>query len=239
MFGGPGNDVLRGGLGDDELTGEDGLDTFYGGTGADLMDGGAGSDIVVYIDATTALAFAMDGSFASAGEVANDTLTGIERIQGGSFADHFAGDGNANSLFGEGGIDILDGKAGTDVLRGGAAADNLTGGGGNDVFQYLALNELGDTITDFSASAAGNNDLFQFKGSVFAGLAAGPLAAANFVIRAADNLAQDANDFFIFRTSDTTLWFDPTGSASGAADAVMIANLQAAATMTFADIAIF
>ena len=112
-------------------------------------------------------------------------------------------------------------------------------GAGNDFFQFLALTELGDIITDFSSNAAGNNDFFYLMGSAFAGLTAATYSSANFITRAADNLAQDSNDRFIFRTSDTTLWFDANGSTGGGPGPVMIANLQAGATMTFADIVIF
>jgi hypothetical protein len=49
-------------------------------------------------------------------------------------------------------------------------------------------------------------------------------------------LAQDADDRFIFRTTDQTLWYDADGSGSGAA--LMIADLQAGATMTNLDILI-
>ena len=239
-FGGAGNDVLRGGVGDDELYGEGDNDTLFGGAGADILDGGAGSDLASYVGELGELVFALDGSLVASGEIANDTLIGIERLQGGNGVDRFNGDANTNSLYGEGGADILNGKLGSDGLRGGVGVDTLTGGGaGNDFFQFLALTELGDIITDFSANAAGNNDFFYLMGSAFAGLTAATYSSANFITRAADNLAQDSNDRFIFRTSDTTLWFDANGSTAGGAGPVMIANLQTGATMTFADIVIF
>ncbi|MFN0193070.1 MAG: hypothetical protein ACKVP5_14020 [Aestuariivirga sp.] len=68
-----------------------------------------------------------------------------------------------------------------------------------------------------------------------AGRVAGFVAASAFHSRA-DNLARDANDCFIFRTTDKTLWFDADGNGGGAA--VMVADLQAAAAMTNADILI-
>jgi hypothetical protein len=80
----------------------------------------------------------------------------------------------------------------------------------------------------------GNNDRFQFSASGFGGgLVAGALAANQFQSRA-DNLAQDADDRFIFRTTDNTLWFDADGNGAGAA--VMIADLHVLATVTAADI---
>ena len=44
----------------------------------------------------------------------------------------------------------------------------------------------------------------------------GAIAAGNLVTRA-DNVAQQADDFFILRTGDKTLWFDQDGSGAGAA----------------------
>ncbi len=65
---------------------------------------------------------------------------------------------------------------------------------------------------------------------------AGTLAAAAFQ-SSADNIAQDADDRFIFRTTDQTVWFDVDGNGTGAA--VLIADLQAGAVVTAADFLIF
>jgi hypothetical protein len=53
----------------------------------------------------------------------------------------------------------------------------------------------------------------------------------------ADNLAQDADDRFVFRTTDATLWFDSNGSAAGGL--TLVADLQAGATVTSADILLY
>jgi hypothetical protein len=80
----------------------------------------------------------------------------------------------------------------------------------------------------------GNNDAVEVAIAGFgAGLVRGVLAAAQFQIRN-DNRAQDANDRFIFRTGDATLWFDSNGSATGGL--TMLADLQTGAVMTAADI---
>ena len=62
------------------------------------------------------------------------------------------------------------------------------------------------------------------------------LAASQFEVRA-DNLAQDADDRFIFRTTDQTLWFDSNGNAGGGLSEV--ADLQASAVLTAANILIY
>ena len=143
--------------------------------------------------------------------------------------DDFTGNGVANKVFGGGGNDILRGLGGDDVLQGGTGADTLAGGGGKDRFQYESLDERRDFILDFSAA----DDAFQFRGSAFGSLPAGTLMSSQFRSQST-NLARDSNDYFIFRTTDTTLWYDHDGSGSAAA--VMIADLQPGAVMTYADI---
>ncbi len=136
-------------------------------------------------------------------------------------------------LRGLGGADRLSGGGGGDRLFGGAGIDTLTGGNGSDGFQFRFLGECGDRIVDFS-DVAGNNDVFRIDASNFGGgLAAGALAADQFRARA-DNLAQDGDDRFIFRTTDATLWFDANGNAGGGG--VLVADLQAGAVLTAADI---
>jgi murein DD-endopeptidase MepM/ murein hydrolase activator NlpD len=145
--------------------------------------------------------------------------------------DDFTGNSIGNCVFGDRGDDIIDGRGGNDVLRGGIGADILSGGGGRDVFVYNAPYERGDQILDFSPA----DDTFRFRGSAFASLPAGTLAASQFLAQGT-NIAHDADDRFIFRTSDTTLWFDQDGN--GAAAPIMIADLQAGAVMNNTDIVI-
>ena len=96
--------------------------------------------------------------------------------------------------------------------------------------------EWGDIISDFGA-AAGNDDSFGLQATGFGGgLVAGALAASQFISRA-DNLAQDADDRFIFRTTDQTLWFDIDGFGGGGPS--LIADLQAGVVLTAADILLF
>jgi Ca2+-binding RTX toxin-like protein len=163
------------------------------------------------------------------GGVVEDRIVNIESIYGGSANDTLWGDGAANSLRGLAGGDRLAGFGANDTLTGGAGVDALTGGLGKDTFQYLAASEGGDAITDFTAV----DDGFLFLRSAFGGLPAGVLAASRFQSRV-DNVAQDADDRFIFRTADKTLWFDANGSAAGGL--TLIADLQPSATVTNADI---
>jgi Ca2+-binding RTX toxin-like protein len=112
----------------------------------------------------------------------------------------------------------LYGGAGDDVLQGGRGADLLAGEAGKDVFRYASASEGGDSILYFSSS-----DRFEFQGRAFGNLAVGQLDATKFVSHLT-NKALDANDRFIFRNTDDTLWYDSDGT--GAKAAVMIADLQ-------------
>jgi Ca2+-binding RTX toxin-like protein len=153
----------------------------------------------------------------------------------------YGDDGRDRMLLGNGGehanggndADLLKGGTGRDTLEGGDAADRLTGGRGNDLFVFETTAHGKDVISDFS-NTAGNNDAFEIDAGDFGGgLVIGTLAASQFRTRA-DNLAQDANDRFIFRTTDATLWFDINGNAAGGR--FLLADLQAGAAVTAADI---
>ncbi len=75
-------------------------------------------------EATTAL---VDG-------VAEDTLTAVENLIGGSRDDRLFGNALRNSLAGRDGADELRGGEGDDTLDGGDGPDQLFGGRGKDVF---------------------------------------------------------------------------------------------------------
>lgn len=232
---GDGNDRFdnRGGTVFGAVSGDAGDDIFIGNPAmAEVFDGGAGSDLLNFRFGS-AVRVALDGSFENTGAALGDVYTGFERVQGSSFNDVIRGSSSANQLFGQDGNDRLDGAAGNDNLTGGLGTDTLAGGSGNDSFRFNSLAECGDVITDFR-NVTGNDDRFVISSAGFGGgLSAGPLPASAFLARA-DNLAQDADDRFIFRTTDQSLWFDADGNGAGAR--VMVADLQAGATMTAADI---
>jgi hypothetical protein len=227
-YDGRGGEVLGtvlGGVGNDTFIAGSEIDTFYGDLGTDTLDFRLGSGV----------ALALDGRFDNSGTATGDTYVGIETIIGSATgSDNLRGDGFNNKFFGMGGNDRLDGAGGNDVLEGRNGSDTLTGGIGDDRFVFRTLTEGADVILDFSSAAAGNNDSIYIVASAFGGgLGAGALLASQLQVRA-DNIAQDSNDRFIFRTTDRTLWFDANGSGSGGA--VLIADLQSAATMTALDI---
>lgn len=236
---GDGNDVIdnRDGAISGMVLGEWGDDLLMANAvEADHFDGSDGVDVVDFRHGA-AVVVALDGTFENARAALNDEFINVERVYGSrTGADLIRGNGVANLLRGEGGADTLDGAAGFDLLNGGRGVDLLTGGAGNDTFQFASLDHVGDVVSDFISSGA-EDDRFQISAAGFGGgLAAGALAASQFQSRA-DNVAQDGNDRFIFRTTDRTLWFDADGTGAGLA--LMVADLQAGAVVVAADIVLY
>ncbi|PSJ40786.1 hypothetical protein C7I55_10850 [Sphingomonas deserti] len=131
-----GNDLLRGNAGADTLEGGDGDDMLQGGIGADVLTGGAGNDVASYAGATGAITADLTAGTVSVAGDAIDTVSGIEGIEGSSFAD---------TVYGSAASDILSGAAGNDVLDGRGGADQMTGGAGNDSY---VIDSAGDVVTE-------------------------------------------------------------------------------------------
>ena len=240
LYGGLDGDTLKGGTGDDELYGESGNDVLTGNAGADLLDGGAGIDTASYNGASSRIVAALDGSLAGTGDALGDTFIRIENLIGtnisGIEGDTLKGNNVDNFLTGLAGNDSLIGGNGNDTLIGGNGTDNLSGGSGDDKLIYNSLIEGGDSVSDFSSAVAGNDDSFRFKASAFGSLPLGELSATRFQSSASD-VAATAGIRFFYETDTLILRFDPDGS--GAQSSVIIATLQAGATMTNHDIILF
>ncbi len=111
-------------------------------------------------------------------------------------------------------------------------SDDLTGGGGADTFFFLDLTELGDTIEDFGTG----NDVLQFDGDAFGGLADGPLDPSLFLANQSGN-ANNASQRFIYETDTGILRYDANGSQGGGVS--IVATLTGAPVIiTAADIVI-
>jgi Ca2+-binding RTX toxin-like protein len=146
ILGGSGNDTLVGdsalistlfgGAGDDLLRGMDGVDSLVGGAGIDTADYSyATGGLNASLNSTGSITLTVSSTDA-------DILSSIENLIGGSGDDIFFGDMGANSL---------SGGAGNDTLSGGAGADRLSGGLGADRFAYASdAIGLADVITDFA-----------------------------------------------------------------------------------------
>ena len=149
------NNSLRGENGNDVITGGGGNDFITGGAGNDNIDGGAGTgDTADYFyggGATDGITVNLVNGTVVGG-AGQDTLAGIEHVNGTDFDDHITGDANANSLQGFGGADTLLGGAGGDTLQGGAGNDSLDGGAITDRVNYADLN-----VVNYSGSYSGVN----------------------------------------------------------------------------------
>lgn len=229
-----GNDLYIGQFGTviGTIHGGDNDDRFVLGAAVDVVDGGFGSDTLDFSAVAEALVIDLVNSANNRGAPAlGDTYSTIEVVLGGSRADVLRGDGLDNTLVGGNGSDRLEGGAGQDLLNGGNGRDILTGGADADVFVYFGQGDFRDTITDFDAA----EDLIRFEGAnVGLGNYQGGLDISRFH-SGTTNAAADVYDRFIFNTTDTTLWFDRDGSGTRHA-AILVADLQAGAVLTAADI---
>ncbi len=143
FFGGAGSDYLSGGDGNDELRGEDGDDFLAGDLGSDVIDGGGGFDGVGYFElyrynadgsrinvkpTDAGATVNLDANAPTTGngiDGENDTLAGIEDVDGSFASDVLNGSTVSNVLYGNGGNDLITGGAGNDNLQGGGGADTI------------------------------------------------------------------------------------------------------------------
>ena len=259
------NDTLTGTVNADTINGLAGNDTLTGGAGTDSTDGGEGSDLyIVAASADHSAAEFADTGASGTDEVrftsttARSTLTlyagdtGIEKVAIGTGTAAEAVttattalnvDASALSygitLAGNNGANVLTGGSGNDKLTGGGGNDTLTGGNGADWFIFdKAPNATSnkDTITDFTSGT----DKLQFSKAIFTGLSAaalGDLSSNAFWSGAGVTTAHDADDRFIYNTTDGYLYYDADGNASGSA-AVLVATLGATTTLAFTDLQI-
>ncbi len=246
------NDSLNGGLGDDSLDGGAGLDTaIFGaadntvnlsingaqntGEGTDTLSnienlvGGAGNDSLTGDNNANLL----DGG------TGNDTLNGgqgADTLIGGDGNDTLNGGQGSDSLIGGDGNDSLTGAGQNDTLIGGNGNDTLTGGVQADIFVFNNPNEGLDTITNFIPTG-GSADSIRVSAAGFGGgLVAGTLPATRFLSGAGVTSANNANQRFIYNTTDGALRFDVDGN--GAAAAIQIATLTGAPGLTAARIVV-
>lgn len=224
-------DIVRGTTGSDYFVGRDGDDIFLGRGGGDVIDGGAGLDTVWYDQGVVGGTLLIDlVSFGrNTGAASGDQYTSIERVVSSNMNDYVLGTNERDFVLarhgddvieGRGGDDVLDAGAGNDRIAGGAGADLLTGGAGADAFIYFAAAEGGDAITDFQSGV----DKFEFHNFNLTG-------NAWFVAGAGPTSAQAQ---LIWDAATNRLLWDSDGT--GAGGAVLIATLQAGATLTAGDI---
>jgi serralysin len=192
---------------------------FWGGEGRDSYDGGAGTedqvrfnrDFVgndvgsVVIDLTRATGQVRNDGFGNV-----ETMVRIEGFELGGAADTFKGNAADNFVAAREGADLL------------------TGGGGNDEFGWYGDYDIQqrDRITDFNASGAASAvDKLAFYSPDFDGMT-GTLRLVN------GTAATFNGGQFVYNAANDTLYWDPDGTGSDAAIAVVkldnVASLSAA-----------
>ena len=260
-----GNDIITGGAGTDSMDGGEGSDLYIVSASAEHAaaefadTGGSGTDEVRFTSTTanaTLTLYAGDtgiekvvigiGTAAAAVTTATTALNinasalgyGIT-LTGNAGANVLTGGSGNDALIGNAGIDTIRGGDGFDQLRGGAGNDTLTGGTGIDWFIFdtaPSTTTNKDTITDFTSGT----DKLQFSKAIFAGLSAaalGDLSSNAFWSGAGVTTAHDADDRFIYNTTNGYLYYDADGNGSGSA-AVLVAMLGATTPLAFTDLQI-
>ena len=175
LYGGPGADMVFGGAGDDTLKGDGGDDMLVGGPGADKFFGGAGSDMI-YADTNDTLIVGGISNSDGTGQMANDAAT-MDMDESGemgamdtlSFAKLTGKDGvnvtvnqddgtgataltgttviTANikgieNLIGTSEVDSLTGDGGNNTIEGCEGGDTLSGGASEDTLSYASSDSL-------------------------------------------------------------------------------------------------
>jgi Ca2+-binding RTX toxin-like protein len=107
------------------IEGNIGNNVLNGLAGNDILVGGYGTDIASYANSTGAMTVNLTNGTATATGKA-DSLTGIEGVWGGAFADKLTGDALDNSFRGNGGNDTISGGSGFDTLDYSAATSAIT-----------------------------------------------------------------------------------------------------------------
>lgn len=122
-------DVLKGAGGKDHLKGVGGDDVLVGGSGSDLLDGGDGSDTVSFAGSSAGVVVDLAAGTSTGTGQGNDTLIGIENVNGSNGNDDIGGDAGANRL------------------DGGLGDDRMAGRGGDDTY---VVDQAGDTVVELA-----------------------------------------------------------------------------------------
>jgi Ca2+-binding RTX toxin-like protein len=220
ILGGAGGDWIDGTFGGDYLYGEAGNDSLVSRLQADVLDGGADFDFVRYDYADAGLRAALYDRLQNTGWAAGDTYTAIEGLVGSYFADDLRGDATGNVIYGLGGADFIIGLGGSDLL---------IGGDGGDLFHYVSTADGGDGIQDFVSG----QDRISITGAYFGLGSPGGVAIDSwrFVAGTQANLATSQ---FIYNGTTRQLFYDQDGTGAGVQ--VLLATLQAGATLAAGDI---
>jgi Ca2+-binding RTX toxin-like protein len=229
ILGGGGSDAIYGGNGGDTIVAESGNDLVYGENDADAIDGregndqlngGAGNDILFGDGLASTLGF---GSDTIHGDAGNDVICGentdrnapgaLDALYGDDGDDNIYGGAGNDFIYGGNGADVIDGGAGSDFIVGGLGADIILGTGassfgpasaGGDLFSYSNLFDGGDQIYGFDLNSGTGRDGIDISSL---------LDAFGYF----GNTPRSAGYLYVLQGgSDTVIFVDPNGSATGA-----------------------
>ncbi|MCG9481592.1 putative Ig domain-containing protein [Acinetobacter pittii] len=153
------NDFIHGGEGNDQLFGGDGEDQLEGGNGDDVIDSGEGNDQLIGGTGNDRLRGG-DGNDQLQGGEGDDYLeasNGNDFIEGGTGNDQLIGGSGEDSLYGNDGDDKLYGGDGNDILNRGKGNNILEGGNGEDIYLFDIFSQQ-NTIYD------GDDSILKFNG---------------------------------------------------------------------------
>ncbi|KYC36879.1 hypothetical protein WA1_45295 [Scytonema hofmannii PCC 7110] len=166
LFGGAGNDVIKGGTSHDSISGGSGNDTINGNAGHDNISGDGGDNVIDGGYGIDTLRETADVNFTLTNTeligLGKDIFTNIEQVMlsGGN------GDNTLDASTFSLGTVWLYGVAGNDTLKGSIKNDNLSGGTGNDIIDggkgFDTLSESGDvnfTLTNTQLTGLGSDVL--------------------------------------------------------------------------------
>ena len=143
LTGTPGTDLLQAGSGTDTLLSKGRNDLLFPGLGDDTVDGGDGGGDTVFFFARAPVGVTADFETGIVtGGQGNDTLAGVECVNGSGHADRFYGDSHANCFGALGGDDYVNGRGGADEISGCSGDDRLFGGRGPDLIQACGGDDL-------------------------------------------------------------------------------------------------
>jgi Ca2+-binding RTX toxin-like protein len=225
IFGGAGGDWIDGTYGGDSLYGEAGNDSLVSRQQADLLDGGADFDFARFDYADAGLRAYIYDPTQNSGWAAGDIFTSIEGLAGSYFADDLRGGVEQNVIYGLGGADFIVGLGGSDLLIGGA---------GQDLFHFVGIGDGGpggDVIQDFVSGQDRISVTGQFFGLGSPGPGGAMIDSWRFVSGTAATVASSQ---FIYNAATRQLFYDQDGT--GAGTQVLLATLQAGATMAAGDV---
>jgi serralysin len=199
------NDVFVGSRVDNVFTGMEGRDQF---------DGQEGFDTLAFTRGNPTSGITVDLS-RSTGQIRNDGFGNIE---------------NAISMEGIWGTDLADSVKGGSAQEEfwlGLGRDTMTGGGGSDTFVWESRSEFGqgDVITDFRAGGAAADRL---------GFSTAWIEGMDDTLRLVNGTAATtAQATFIFNSTNKILYWDPDGT--GSASALAVVRLPNVAALTAAN----